>query len=157
MLVIAFAIVPSTIIRELLTERRTSVYHQQLVSGGSKLSYWAGTCVTDFIRMFIITLLGIALIFIFDVDIKFAWLMVLLYPFPVQMFSYVLVLIPWSDGAGMIVSYILHIVAGALFALVVQILRIIDSTKDIGKGLMWGFRWIPPFALADGIGNSSGY
>ena len=83
MLVIAFAIVPGTIVRELLLERRNSVYHQQLVSGGSKLSYWAGTCVTDFIRMFIITLLAIALIFIFDVDITFAWLMVLLYPFPV--------------------------------------------------------------------------
>ena len=100
-------------------ERRNSVYHQQLVSGGSKVSYWAGTCVTDFIRMFIVAMLGLILIFIFSVDIKFAWLLVLVYPFPVQMFSYVLVMIPWSDGAGMIVSYIIHIVAGALLALVV--------------------------------------
>lgn len=157
MLVIAFAIVPGTIVRELLAERRTSVYHQQLVSGMWKTAYWTGTCVVDFFRIFLISLLAVILIFAFGVDIKWAWLAVLIYPFPVQMFTYALVLVPWGDGAGMVVSYVLHIVLGALFALVVSILRIIDSTKHIGVGLMWGFRWVPPFALADGIASSSSY
>ncbi len=111
----------------------------------------------DFFRIMLIAVLGIVMIFAFSLDIKFAWLAVLIYPFSVQMFSYVLVLIPWSAGAGMIVSYVIHIVMGALLSMVVLILRLIDSTKDIGVGLMWGFRWMPPFALADGISSSSSY
>lgn len=66
MFIIAFAILPGSIVRELVLERRTSVYHQQLVSGASKCAYWTGNYIMDVARNYITVLITMALMFAFD-------------------------------------------------------------------------------------------
>ena len=64
---------------------------------------------------------------------------------------------PISSSTGAVLSFLIHIIIGAFFAITVYFLRLYKSTKSVGIGIMWVLRWLPPFALADSINNSSGF
>ena len=48
-------------------------------------------------------------------------------------------------------------ILGTFLAITVYFLRLFSSTESVGVGIMWGLRWLPPFALADSINNSAGF
>jgi ATP-binding cassette subfamily A (ABC1) protein 3 len=54
----------------------------------------------------------------------------------------------------MLLSFFLHLVVGSIISLVIYILRLISSTRDIAKILQWILRIIPSFSFAYGIVNS---
>ena len=157
MFVIAFSFLPGMVVRELLLERRTSVYHQQLVSGANRLSYWTANYIMDVTRLYIVILLSLALFFAFGVEAPWAWIGMAIYPFPVMALSYVITTLPLSPAGGQTLSNLTHQLIGAFVSVAVYILRLFSSTKDVGIGVMWGLRWFPPYALANCFMNSSGF
>lgn len=72
------------------------VYHQQLVSGASKIAYWFANYIIDVARMMITGVISIALIYAFNVKFPYIWLTILLYPFPTVIFSYFISMFPIS-------------------------------------------------------------
>ena len=127
------------------------------MSGASKCAFWTGNYIIDLGRNFITIIIAMALMFAFDLEIPFAWLMVLLYPIPVVALSHFLAVLPMSEGSAQTISNIGHMLVGVFLAIAVFFLRFFESTKNVGIGIMWGMRWFPPFALGDGFMNSAGF
>ena len=48
-------------------------------------------------------------------------------------------------------------ILGNFLAITAFFLRLFDNTKSIGVGIVWAFRILPPFGLADSILNSAGF
>lgn len=111
----------------------------------------------DVARNYLTILISVALMFAFDLEIPFGWLLVLLYPFPVVALTHFYAVLPISEGAAQTISNITHMIVGSFVAIAVFFLRFFDSTKNVGIGIMWGLRWFPPFTLGDGMMNSAGF
>ncbi len=128
-----------------------------MVSGASKLAYWAGNYIMDVTRLYVVILITIALMFAFDVEAPWTWLTVLLYPFPVIAFTYFLAVMPLTEGAAQTISNITHMIVGSFVAIAVYFLRLFSSTKTVGLAIMWAMRWFPPFTLGNSFMNSAGF
>ena len=105
----------------------------------------------------LICVIAIVLAYVFQIGVDWVWLPILLFPFAALPLTYVFGVIPWSPNAAQIGSQLLSIVLGAFLPIVVYVLRLIDSTRSAGVGVMWGFRWFPFFTLADSLVNLAAY
>lgn len=54
----------------------------------------------------------------------------------------------------MLLSFFLHLLIGSIVSLIIYILRLIKSTRDVAVILAWIFRIIPSFSFAFGILNA---
>ncbi len=118
---------------------------------------WIARFLIDLARIMLVAVIAIILSFIFQLGISYIWLPILLYPFATTPLNYVFGLIPYSPQAAQIMTSMVTIILGAFVPIVVYVLRLIDSTRSAGVGVMWGFRWFPSFSLADGIVNLAAY
>ena len=74
-----------------------------------------------------------------------------MYPIGVVPFTYVTSFIFTSETVAQTVTIFMHFVFAGIGAIVVFILRVIDSTYDAGDALWWVFKIIPSFCLTNPI------
>ena len=152
-LVIAFALVPASIISFIVKEREDSLKHQQLISGVSMLAYWLSNSVVDIIKTLIPTVLAIGLLYAFSVSLQYGWLLILLYGFSIIPFTYASSFVFTSENVAQISTLMLHFLLGVVLSQVIIIFQLFDSTRQVGVALSWIFRIVPSFAFSNGILN----
>ncbi|CAD8078681.1 unnamed protein product [Paramecium primaurelia] len=155
------AFIPASIISYIVKEREINLKHQQLVSGVSVKAYWFSNWLMDVGKHIIPSVVCCLLILAFDItamieeeNYGFSWLIFFLYGWSMIPFCYLFSFLFRQQGNAMLLSFFLHLVVGSIISLVVYILRLIKSTRDIAKILQWIFRFIPSFSFAYGIVNS---
>lgn len=79
------------------------------------------------------------------------WIVFLMYPIGVVPFTYATSFFFANENIAQTFTIFLHFVFSGIGAIVVFILRLIDSTYNIGVKLMWVLRIIPSFCLTDSI------
>ena len=154
-LVIAFALVPASIISFIVKEREDSLKHQQLISGVSMLAYWLSNAVVDVIKCLIPTVLAIIFLPAFNITLPYGWLLILLYGFSIIPFTYATSFIFNAENLAQIATLMLHFLLGVVLSQVFIIFKLFDSTRQVGIVLGWIFRCVPSFALSYGILNIS--
>ncbi len=150
---IAFSLLPVTIISYLINERRNSLKHQQLMSSMIVPAYWLSNYIYDFTKILMLSVITIIFIYIYNVDFEYMWLALLLYPFAIVPYTYFFSFIFPSEDSGEKFMMIHNFLLGGLVPVAVLVLRIIDSTQDAGKALMWIFKFSPMYCLCEAVIN----
>jgi ATP-binding cassette subfamily A (ABC1) protein 3 len=148
---IGFALIPATIASFILNEREKNLKHMQLISGMSLPAYWISNLIFDLFKGLIPSAIVIGLIYAYDLQWDNSWLMFILYPVGVIPFTYVTSFFFASENVAQTITIFVHFVFGGIGAIVVLILRLIESTQSVGDALAWAFRVIPSFCLTDTI------
>ena len=152
---IALALVPTSIVGFLLTERTDQTLHQQIISGMNKISYWVSNYAFDVSKILLTSLFTIAFLYIYQLNVKWDWLFLLLLPFAMVPYTYCTSFLFDDEGGAMNFTIYHNFVIGGLFPTVVTVLRIIDSTRKIGDILIWIPRFHPLFCAINGFVNIS--
>ena len=142
---IALALIPGSIIGFLLYERINSLVHQQIISGMNKLSYWLSNFVYDIIKAFVPCIVAIIFLYVFNLSLDFAWLLLLLLPTALVPYTYLTSFLFNDEVAAQNFTIIHNFLIGGLLPIVMEVLRLISSTQKIGDGLIWLPRFIPVY------------
>ena len=164
---IAFALIPTSIIGFLLNEKANALVHQQIISGMNKVSYWISNFTYDIVKVFVPILMTIAFLYIFSLDYDYAWLLIFLFPTAIVPYTYFTSFLFNDEAAGQNFTIIHNFLIGGLLpiafntpnhkitfnnnSIAFNVLRLIDSTKTIGDGLVWLPRIFPIYNVCNGI------
>ena len=77
----------------------------------------------------------------------------LLFGWSIGPFCYVLSFLFQFEGNAMLVTFFINVLLGAILPLTVSILRLIESTREVAKVLLWIFRIFPAFSFGFGLLN----
>ena len=144
---IAFALIPTSIIGFILNERVNALVHQQIISGMNKFSYWVSNFLFDLVKVFVPVLFAIALLYIYGLEINYAWLLLLLTPTALVPYTYVTSFWFTDEGAAQNFTIIHNFLISGLIPIIMNILRMIKSTQTLGDVLIWFPRIIPLYCL----------
>ncbi|CDW85063.1 abc transporter family protein [Stylonychia lemnae] len=148
---IGFALIPASVISFIVHEREKNLKHMQIISGMSLPAYWLCNFTFDIIKSLIPSGIVVGLMYTFGVDYPQVWILLLLYPFAVIPFTYATSFFFNNENMAQTVTIFLHFFGGGIGAILVGILRIIESTYSIGDQLRWALKIFPSFCLTDSI------
>jgi ATP-binding cassette, subfamily A (ABC1), member 3 len=148
---IGFALIPATVISFILNEREKNLKHQQVISGMSLTAYWISNLIFDLFKGMIPSAIVIGLIYAYNLEWDNTWLLFILYPVGVIPFTYVSSFFFSSENVAQTITIFLHFVFGGIGAIIVFVLRLIESTWAAGDILQWVFKLVPSFCLTDTI------
>lgn len=148
---IAFALIPAMVVSFILNERENNLKHMQIISGMSLPAYWTSNIIFDICKAIIPSVIVIGLMYAFGLDYPHTWIMFLLYPVGVIPFTYVFSFVFASENVAQTLTIFLHFVFAGIGTIVVFILRLIESTRDVGDILVWVFKVIPSYCLTNTI------
>ena len=148
---IAFALIPASIIGFILNERSEALAHQQVISGMNKVAYWASNFVFDVAKTIIPVLVAIAFMYIYDLNIEYAWLLLLLFPIAIVPYTYATSFLFSNEATAQNLTIIHHFLIGGMMPIIVFALRLIKKTRDIGDILMWIPRIVPTYNAIGGL------
>lgn len=122
-----------------------------MISGMSLTAYWTSNLIFDICKAIIPSAIVIALIYIFDLNYSCTWLLFLLFPVGVIPFTYVMSFVFQSENVAQTITIFLHFVFAGIGAIVIFLLKIIESTRSVGDALSWVFKIIPSYCLTETI------
>lgn len=123
-----------------------------IVSGVRLPSYWFGHYVKDVVFGLILAIWIIVLIAIFDIDVEDAWIFLILGAFVNPPFLYVFgFFFDKADNSGGATSFYMFIFS-FIGPIVIFVLQIIESTRDIALPLKWLLSFMSPqFAIVSAV------
>lgn len=144
-----------------MKEREDHCKHQQIVSGLSITSYWAGNYLYDFLLYTVVA--GFSLGMCHALQIKAlitdgaflaTCLLFVFYGFSNIPLTYIQGYLFKDYGNAQGVVYFFNFVVGGIAPIITLILRWIgqDSNK-VGRGIAWALRIVPAFSFGEGLIN----
>ena len=162
-IMIPFTFIPSNFVSFVVKERECKAKHVQVVSGAHLVAYWASSFMFDFLAYLVTIFLAFVIFFIANrkefigsASVFFATFTIfILYGVSAILSSYFMSFLFASHTTAQNAVMSFNFIAGFILVVVVSILRIIDSTKDVANVLTYFFRIVPSYCLGDGIINLS--
>ena len=114
-------------------------------------AYWISNLIYDLFKGLIPSAIVVGLIYAYELEWDNSWVMFLLYPVGVVPFSYVTSFLFSTENVAQSTTIFLHFVFAGIGAIVVFVLKIIESTKKAGDILGWVFKIVPSFCLTDTV------
>ena len=148
---IALGIITSSIAGNLCKERADSLKHQQIVSGGSKFSYWLSIYIIDLLKFAIPGLSFIIIILSFDLNLPYYWLFDILCILSILPFTYLITFIIQKESIARNLVRLIHIFLGGMMAPAAFGFLATDNLKVIGQILKWGLKFNPTFCFGLGL------
>lgn len=149
---IALGIITSSIAGNICKERADSLKHQQIVSGGSMLSYWFSNYVIDLIKFSIPGLAFIIIVMAFNLQIAYYWLFDILCILSILPFTYILTFVFQKENVARNVSRYIHMFVGGILAPAnLGFLVAGGGYRTTGKIILWAFKWNPSFCFSMGM------
>lgn len=152
---IGFALLPASIIAQVLNEVNKNLKQIQLVSGMRLSAYWLNNYCFDILKTFVPVLITIGLTYAFNAAYEAVWLAFLLFPFAVIPFTYVTSFMFDTEVGAQISTIFLHFLFMGIAPIVTYTLRVIPSTAHLGDILRWVFCIEPSYCLTQAILISS--
>eukprot|EP00345_Euplotes_harpa_P013343 CAMPEP_0168343758 /NCGR_PEP_ID=MMETSP0213-20121227/16341_1 /TAXON_ID=151035 /ORGANISM="Euplotes harpa, Strain FSP1.4" /LENGTH=138 /DNA_ID=CAMNT_0008351229 /DNA_START=78 /DNA_END=494 /DNA_ORIENTATION=+ len=84
-------------------------------------------------------------------NISYAWLLVLLYPIAIVPYTYVTSFFFNDEAAAQNFTIIHNFLIGGLLPIIMNVLRMVKSTKTLGDVLIWFPRFLPIYDTCNGI------
>ncbi|KAL4492594.1 hypothetical protein ABPG72_007707 [Tetrahymena utriculariae] len=158
---IGLSFIPASLITFIVKERNDMVKHQHLVSGVSLNSYWGANFTIDILKHVFPAVFCMLMVLAYNIDAftsnqsdySAVCLLFILYGWAIIPFSYLTSFIFKDYGTAQVTNFFIHFIMGAVGPLVIFILRIINSTHNVGLALGWVFRLIPSFSFGYGVLN----
>jgi len=156
-LLFALALVPTSIISFIVSERQDNLKHQQIISGISLFSYWTANAFFDMFKSFIPAAAAIGLIYWFPGDLSNMWPLILAFAATIIPFTYITSFLFNREYVAMTVTLLFHFGMAVVLAPLVDGQRMVPETKDVGIWMAKSLSIIPSFALAYGVKNMAKY
>lgn len=148
---IVYICVAPNIIRVVVEEREKNLKNQMIVSGVRLPAYWIGHYTKDLFFGLILGVCVIVLIIIFDVDLEYGWVMILLGAIAQPPFLYGLSFcFDKADSSSGIVTFSMFIFT-FIGPIALFVLQIIESTRNIAVALKWSLSIVPQFAVTSSM------
>lgn len=149
---IVYVIVSPSLVRNVVEEREKGQKNQMIVSGVKLPAYWFGHYVKDVVFGLILGLWVIILIAIFDINVEYGWLFIILGAFVNPPFLYIFsYLYDKADNAGGSTSFYMFLFA-FLGPIAIFVLQIIESTREYATTFKWILSFLSPqFAIISAI------
>jgi hypothetical protein len=125
---IGFALIPATVIGNIVMEKERGLKHIAVVSGMNLFSYWGANFVFDVIKSVIPCALSIACLFIFEMGYTDCWTTILMYPIGMVPFAYVLSFLFNEEGSAQTFMLFGNVAAGSIMPMVIFVLKLIPDT-----------------------------
>jgi len=122
---IALSLIPCVIVSFILKEREENLKHMQLISGMNKCGYWLSNMIADIIKAYLPIICIIFLTQVFDVNYEGIWVLFLLYPPAIVMWSYVLTFFFKNETSAQIMVFFVNFVASGVMSVVCFTLQLI--------------------------------
>jgi len=148
---ISMGIITSSIAGNICKERAESIKHQQIVSGGSRFSYWVAMFFVDLLKFAFPGMSFIIVILAFGMNIPLFWLFNILCILSLLPFTYFITFILTKESVARNVVRLLHIFLGAVMAIITFGFMQSDKTKVVGNIFNWIFKWNPTFTFSNGL------
>ncbi len=157
-ILIPFTFVPSTYVAFVVRERATKAKHLQLVCGVGHMCYWTSNFLFDLLSYAVTELMAIIIFFLFSKTeyigaetIGPTIVIFLLYGLSCIPAAYAFSFIFDNHSSAQNFAMLGNFFSGFVLVLVHYVLKLIPSTKDIAKKIVWAFRFIPSFCLGEGV------
>jgi ATP-binding cassette subfamily A (ABC1) protein 3 len=152
---IGLSLIPTVIVSFILKEREDNLKHMQLISGMNKCGYWLSNSIADIVKAYLPIFCIIGLTFIFNTSYDGVWVLYLLFPPAIVMFSYTFTFFFTSETSAQIIIFCINFLIGGVLSVMVLALQTIPSTAHLGGILRWWFCLIPCYCVTHGIIISS--
>jgi ATP-binding cassette, subfamily A (ABC1), member 3 len=157
---IPFTFLPSNPVAWIVKERECKARHLQNVSGLNYYIYWATTFLFDIVA-YLITLLLVIIIFLIFQRKEYVGkdtagptiVMFIAYGFCSTVFAYAVSFAFNEHSTAQSIVMAVSFVAGFLLVMMVFILSLVDSTKNVSDYLRWPFRLVPSYCVGESIIN----
>lgn len=156
----AFSFIPASFAVAIVKEREVKAKHQQLLSGVSRLAYWASTYIWDFVSFLFPSSIAIFLFFAFGLeqfigrDSFFPMVVMLLeYGLAVASSTYCLTFFFFEHSLAQNVVLLVHLFTGLILMVLSFIMGLMSSTEHANSILKNFFRFSPGFCFADGLAS----
>jgi ABC-type multidrug transport system ATPase subunit len=163
MIIIAMAFLPTAVISFIVMEKEKEVKNQLAISGVSPSAYWLSHFVFDTLVSIVSSLVAVIVFWIYNIDsfttgdnLAGSFSLLLLYGPASTAFAYACSFFFTKQFVAQSFIAIVSFVIGNILVILSYVLQLIPSDtcascKDIGIGVMWGARILPPFALGSGF------
>lgn len=151
MVAIGLSLIPTVIVSFILKEREENLKHIQLISGMNKCGYWISNTLADITKAYIPVLIIILLTRIFNVNYEGVWILYLLFPPAIVMFSYTFSFLFKSETNAQISIFALNFLVSGVMSILVITLQIIPMTEQLGNHLRWWCCLIPTYCVTHSI------
>jgi len=161
---IALAFIPAAFAAFVVYEKETKCYHQQIVSGVSKLAYWLSTWLWDLATYQISAWLIILVLVVFpDTElltgkgaIEATIALFMLFGPALCGFTYITCFLFKTAGNAQVITVFINFLLGLCLSVAGLVLRFIPTTHDVYmSSIRYIFVLFPQFALSDGLSNLS--
>jgi len=140
-----------SIMNNIVLEREKNLKNQMIVSGVKLPAYWLGHYAKDITFGMILALVVIILINIFDIELEYGWLMIILGALIQPPFIYALSFVfDKAETAQGLMTFALFVFS-FLGPIAIFVLQIIEATRDIAVPLKWILSLIPQFAVTSSL------
>lgn len=116
---IAFSVIPTFIIGYIVQERLNNSKHLQLISGLSLTGYWISNFFTDVTKTYVPVGLSYCLMWILKMDYEGVWVLFLIFPPAITLFTYVFSFAFRSTTAAQISVFAITFLVSGILALAV--------------------------------------
>lgn len=86
---IGLSLIPTVIVSFILKEREDNLKHMQLISGMNKCGYWLSNMIADIFKAYLPICCIIGLSKLFNTSYEGVWVLFILFPPAIVLFSYV--------------------------------------------------------------------
>lgn len=142
--------IPANFVTIIIKERELNTKHLQIISGISHLSYWFSNFIFELIKYYFTGGICLLLILAFDSYSDYLYVLYILYGFSMVSFTYMVSFMFKLESTAQNFIILINFLFGALGGTIVLILRILEDTVSIGRGLAFVFRFVPSFAFSYG-------
>lgn len=126
MVSIAISLIPTLIVSFILKEREENLKHMQLISGMSKFGYWLSNSIADIIKAYLTMGVILLITVLFGVNEEGLWLLCVLYPPAIVMFSYIVTFFFTKESNAQIIVFSLSFLISGVLSIMVFALQTID-------------------------------
>jgi ATP-binding cassette, subfamily A (ABC1), member 3 len=113
----------TAITSDLVIERAAGLKHLQLVSGMKLMAFWSANFLFDFCRIYVLILVSIAMFAGYDLGYTGSIIVLLIFPFAVLPFTYVISFIFPNDNTAQAFTMFIHFFFLSIGAVILGFLR----------------------------------
>ena len=144
---IAFGIMPANFISLLVKERTNNSKHLMRLSGINIISYWLVNYIFEFIKYYVTAGICLLLLILFNFYKKYLYILYLAYGPAMISLTYSMSLFFNDESNAQNAVILLNFIFGDLGSIVILILRLIPSMKEIAKIVEYILSLVPTFCF----------
>lgn len=141
----------TAITSDLVIERAAGLKHLQLVSGMKLIAFWTANFLFDFVRIYILIIVSIALFASYNLGYNGSIFVFLIFPLAILPFTYVISFVFDNDSTAQAFTMFIHFLFFSISSVLVSFVRWTPNLAYLGDNLDYAMKVIPTYMLGSSL------